>query len=139
MSKSKESPDWVHIPEKVKEVWKKLDPSSPKRVPSIDIYETEEEGVITAELPGLRSSEDVQITLDSLHLTLEGRIPCPYPCPKESLIVNERYFGRFKRTVRIPFNYSSDSIEARYKSGILEIHLSKRTEKNRVTLRFDED
>ncbi|EGK09195.1 Hsp20/alpha crystallin family protein [Kroppenstedtia eburnea] len=140
----KDSYDWSNVQGKVGGVfgdkfWNELHQALPRRGPGVDIYETEREGVIVVEIPGLSSPNDIQITLESQNLILQGEIPYGYPVPKEKIALGERRFGRFKRRIQLPFHYSPDRIQASYKSGLLEIRLLKEMVGKEVEVRFEEE
>lgn len=140
----KESFGWSTVQEKVGGVlgenfWNDLHQSFPRRGPRVDLYETEREGMIVVEVPGLSSPRDIQINLESQNLTLQGQIPYTYSVPKERLTASERRLGPFKRTIHLPFYFSPDRIEANYKNGLLEIRLLKEKVEKKVAVRFEED
>ena len=88
--------------------------------PSIDVAETDEEVVITAELPGVKQ-DDVDITITDDILTLKGE-------KKEEKEVNEknyhrieRCYGSFQRSIRLPVGVQADKVKASYKDGVLRI------------------
>ncbi|WP_223700497.1 Hsp20/alpha crystallin family protein [Sutcliffiella deserti] len=121
---------WGNMNEKIDEVlgekfWKDVLPVIPRRVPLVDIVETKTHGIIMLELPGLRSTEDVQIMVKNNLLNIKGIIPYSYPVEKENLIQLERFFGTFQRTIQIPFPFHPQKLVAQYKQGILSLTFQK--------------
>ncbi|MDM5200268.1 Hsp20/alpha crystallin family protein [Fictibacillus enclensis] len=136
--------DWASIQEKVDGVlghdfWQDLNRVVPKRTACSDFYETETEGHIIVELPGLHSQEDLQIELEANQLILQGNIPYLYPVEKEALKMNERLSGPFKKVISIPFAYLPDDIKAEYKHGLLLIKLTKIKKTKPITISFTEE
>ncbi|WP_082232764.1 Hsp20/alpha crystallin family protein [Halobacillus massiliensis] len=130
MEKKKGKLDWSKFSNEVDQVlgedfWNDLTHVIPKRGPSYDMYETDTEGIIIFEMPGLQSLNEIQIKPQGTNLVLEGIIKSPYHIPHDQLLHNERFTGKFKRSVSIPFHYSSEKISARYKNGLLEIRIQK--------------
>lgn len=100
--------------------------------PRINIEETDNEIRITAELPGV-SESDVHITLEDNFLILSGEKKQEKQVNEGDLRVVERAFGRFRRAVQLPFAPNPESIDARYKDGILSISIPKGVEERQKT------
>lgn len=92
--------------------------------PPMDIYETEESLVIEIDIPSI-DINDVKLVVDGSKLTIEGIRSKTAPSGVKYHIV-ERYSGRFRRTIELPFTPSSDGIKAVYKNGTLTVTISKR-------------
>ena len=90
----------------------------------LDIKETEKEYVLQAEIPGFEPDEiEVKMTGDVLTIRAE------HTEEKEGKEGERHYHsGRFFRSMTVPSGVRSDDIEARYHSGVLEIHLPKTQE-----------
>lgn len=103
------------------------DVSSSGWSPSVDISETKDEFVVSAELPGLKK-DDVHITFTNGVLKIEGE----RRKEKEEKDANyhrvERSFGKFCRTFQLPTMVQSGKISADFRDGILIIHLPKTEE-----------
>lgn len=94
-------------------------------VPSIDIYETDTEVVAVCDLPGLEKKEDVQIDVEGRMLTISGTIQRTYETRHERMHRQERFVGRFQRSVTLPANVATENVIAAYRNGILEIRMPK--------------
>jgi HSP20 family protein len=91
--------------------------------PRADVYETEAEFIVAADLPGIDRSA-LEITLDENRLVVRGARHL-----KESPTGRpERASGTFLRSFSIPNTVDQSSIRADYKDGVLEVHLPKRKE-----------
>ncbi|QFT88585.1 Spore coat protein P [Bacillus sp. THAF10] len=142
MKKKNENP-WESMNEKLDEVlgdkfWKDMLPVLPRRIPLMDIFETELEGTVVLELPGLASTEDIGLQVKNNQLLIKGKIPYPYPISKENLIQSERFFGEFKRAIPLPFSVIPQKLQALYKNGILYVTFQKNTEDMTVEIDFSE-
>ena len=95
-----------------------------ERVPAMDVRETDEEVVVTAELPGLEA-EELEVTLEKNMLVLKGEKKLEHEEKKENYIRRERSYGSFRRAVMLPCGVKEEEIKASYDKGILTIHLPK--------------
>lgn len=96
--------------------------------PSVDVYETEKDLVVKAELPGL-TSKDVEITLTDDTLTIRGEKKESEEVKGENYYRKETRYGSFHRSIRLPVQVKKEDIKASFKDGILEIRLPKAEEK----------
>lgn len=93
--------------------------------PNIDVYETENEVVATCDIPGLEKKEDVNIDIESNILSISGAINRINEIKEEHLHRQERFTGRFQRSISLPSRVSSEGVKATYKNGVLEIRMPK--------------
>ncbi|NGQ96879.1 Hsp20/alpha crystallin family protein [Brevibacillus sp. SYP-B805] len=107
-------------------------------MPRIDIRETEKEVIATCDLPGLEKKEDVHIDVDRNVLTISGTINRASETKGEQMYRQERFVGRFQRSVSLPAQVSEEGIKASYKNGVLEVRLPKRqtAAKKRIDVEF---
>ncbi len=103
-------------------------PSQSRRsFPAINIWADEESVRITAELPGMESSDiDLNILEDTL--TLSGERATESPPESASYHRRERGFGKFSRSLRLPYRVDTQSSKATFKNGVLEITLPRAEE-----------
>jgi HSP20 family protein len=95
-------------------------------VPSVDLHETPESYVITAELPGLQRS-DLQIHMHDGRLTLSGvRREREQACEQYHRV--ERGHGSFIRTFQLPVPVDADHIIADLHDGVLTVTCPKSAE-----------
>jgi HSP20 family protein len=107
------------------DLWGEITNIFPKRGLNTDMYKTDTEIVIVAEIPGVTSSNDINIRLKGLKLSLSGKIPYNYPVDEDNLIQSERSFGEFKKDIQLPDDIiPNEIIQAFFKNGLLEIHIS---------------
>ena len=92
--------------------------------PPVDIYETAEDLVIKAELPGL-STEDVNVRVDDNVLTLTGERKREAGVGREEYHLTERSYGHFRRSFVLPNNVDREKVQATFKDGVLLIVIPK--------------
>ena len=95
--------------------------------PSVDIYETENELVLTAELPGIKE-DDIEIKLEDNTLTLKGNRNFEKETKEENYHRIERSYGSFFRSFTLPAYIDQEKIEAEHEKGILKISMPKKQE-----------
>jgi len=93
-------------------------------MPIIDLYQTPEEVVVKANLPGLKS-DDVQISVTSDVLTLRGEFKQEEERKDATYHVLERRSGSFERSVMLPTDVQTDKARADFEDGVLTITLPK--------------
>jgi HSP20 family protein len=96
-------------------------------VPSIDIYEENNDVVVKAELPGMKK-EDIDIELTEDVITLSGEKKKEEKVEKKNYYSIERSYGSFTRSFRLPADVKTDKADAQFKDGILEIKIPKTEE-----------
>lgn len=92
--------------------------------PSVDLRETDKELILEADLPGVRQ-EDLDITVDENVVILKGETKRDETREEKGYHLTERRYGGFYRTIPLPVQVKSDQAVARYKNGVLELHLPK--------------
>jgi len=90
--------------------------------PRVDIYETDQELTLFADVPGV-SPEGVDLRFERGELILQARVP-PRQRPGQVLI-NEYEEGDFYRVFQIHESIDSTRIAAECKNGQLVVHLPK--------------
>ena len=93
--------------------------------PAVDIFETEGEIVVKAELPGMER-KDITLNLENNVLTLRGDRRFEKETKDDNYHRIERSYGGFSRAFTIPTSVDDDKIRADYKDGILKIALPKK-------------
>jgi HSP20 family protein len=91
--------------------------------PPANMWETDHELYVEAELPGVQES-DLEILVVGNELTIKGNRQQPQ-CADSVFHRRERATGPFSRTVRLPVDVDAGKVEASLRSGVLEIKLPK--------------
>jgi HSP20 family protein len=95
--------------------------------PSVDIFETEKELVLTAEIPGI-DEKDVEIKIEDNTLSLKGERKFEKETKEENYHRIERSYGSFYRAFTLPNSIDPDRIQATHENGVLKITMPKRDE-----------
>ncbi|HKV26713.1 MAG TPA: Hsp20/alpha crystallin family protein [Candidatus Acidoferrales bacterium] len=96
-------------------------------VPAVDVYETENELVIKADLPEI-SEKDLDLRVENNMLTVRGERKFEQQVKEDSYLRMERAYGSFSRSFSLPNSVNTEAIHADYKNGVLTVTLPKRAE-----------
>ena len=95
--------------------------------PSVDVYETENELVIMADLPEV-SEKDIDLRVENNMLTIRGERKFEQKVKEENYLRMERSYGSFSRSFSLSNTVDTQAIKAEYTDGVLNITLPKRAE-----------
>src|ERR1700752_4063707 len=95
--------------------------------PAIDMYQTDDEIVVKASLPGIKADE-VQINITGDVLTLKGEVKHEEESKNKAWHIREQRWGSFQRLVALPTNVVADKAKAEFENGILTVTLPKAEE-----------
>jgi HSP20 family protein len=90
--------------------------------PPADLVVSRRAARVLFELAGV-PRETVRVTLRGRTLEVSGRRTPPQEPGDAHYHRAEIYFGEFKRTIELPWEADESAVEARYRNGMLEIHL----------------
>ncbi len=91
---------------------------------SVDVYESNGDLVVQAELPGLKP-EDVDISLSDSRLTIKGEFQAKDEGDRGNVYYQERRYGKFERSFALPTGIDTDAIDAEFEDGVLTVTLPK--------------
>ncbi len=92
--------------------------------PSVDLYETAEEFVLEADLPGVQD-EDVKAEVEGNEIILQGKRSSERTRNVGTFHYQERQAGAFMRRMTLPESVDKDKIEVVFKDGVLRVILPK--------------
>src|SRR2546422_10478867 len=95
--------------------------------PAVDIYETEHELVVKADLPDV-NEKDLDIRVENNVLTIRGERKFENSVSEDNYLRVERACGAFSRSFSLPNTVDPDAIKAEYRDGVLTVHVPKREE-----------
>src|SRR5882724_8431323 len=95
--------------------------------PSVDIYETEHELVVKADLPEV-DPKDLDIRVENNILTIRGERKYEKKVEEENYLRVERAYGSFARSFTLANTVNSDAIKAEYQNGVLTLTIPKKEE-----------
>jgi HSP20 family protein len=93
--------------------------------PSVDIYETENELILKADLPDVKL-EDIEVRVENQTLTLKGERKFEKNEPTQGYHRIERSYGSFVRSFTVPASVDAEKVAAEYKNGVLSVKLPKK-------------
>lgn len=100
---------------------------------ALDVYETEQELVISAALPGATRG-GLEVEFENHLLTVRGKVEAPELPEGAKSLLAERTHGTVSRTLRIPHNLDVENSKATFVDGILEVRLPKAPEARKKTI-----
>ncbi|HUF02558.1 MAG TPA: Hsp20/alpha crystallin family protein [Aridibacter sp.] len=95
--------------------------------PSVDIYESENEIILEAELPGMKR-EDFEVSIENNVITLKGKREFEKKEEGDNYHRVERSYGAFTRSFSLPRTVSAENTTADFRNGVLKVSLPKKEE-----------
>jgi HSP20 family protein len=95
--------------------------------PAVDIFETEHELVVKADLPDIKP-EELDIRVANNILTIRGERKFEKQVNENNYLRVERSYGSFSRSFSLANTVNSEAIKAEYKNGVLTLTIPKREE-----------
>lgn len=92
--------------------------------PRTEIKEDNNNFYLTLELPGVKK-EDLKVNIENGTLSIKGTKNKETKTENENILMSERYYGEFSRSFNLSKDIKTDSIDAEFKDGILNIVLPK--------------
>jgi HSP20 family protein len=93
--------------------------------PAVDIYETENELVLKADLPEV-NQKDIDVRVENQTLTVAGSRNFEKTNGNKGFHRIERSYGNFVRSFAIPNLFDTENITASYENGVLSVTLPKK-------------
>src|SRR6476469_9641190 len=91
--------------------------------PAVDIFETEHELVVNADLPGV-NPEDLDIRVENNIVTIRGERKFENKVNEENYLRVERAYGSFSRSFSLANSVNSEAIKADYHDGVLTLSIT---------------
>lgn len=96
-------------------------------MPSLDMHESDNQVMLSAELPGV-DEKDIEISVADDMLTISGEKKSEFERKEGDRYRSERSYGRFSRSVSLPFKIEADKVEAKFNRGVLKLAIPKPAE-----------
>ncbi len=93
--------------------------------PAVDIYETENDLVVKADLPEVEL-KDIDVRVENQTLTIAGERKFEKQDNVAGYHRIERSYGNFTRSFAVPNSFDTDKIAASFKNGVLSVSLPKK-------------
>jgi HSP20 family protein len=108
------------------------------RGPVVDIDETDDDLIVSAELPGLEC-DDFRVEVSGERLVIRGEKKQTSERQERGFTYTERRYDAFARAIPLPCEVDTDKVIARYKDGVLRITLPKteQAKSRRVTIKVN--
>ncbi len=110
-----------------------LRPHVDQWTPLVDILDTENAIILTAEVPGLEIG-DITLEVTNHYLTLRGERLFPHSDGNVHYHQLERAYGKFERLFHLPEEVDQARINATLRDGVLEILLPKQPSQRAHTI-----
>jgi HSP20 family protein len=104
--------------------------------PAVDITEGDKAYEVTADLPGM-DEKNIEVKLSNGVLTIKGEKQEEKEEKKQDYCLQERHFGSFERSFRVPDGVDTDKIEASFKKGVLTVKLPKSPEAQKAEKKIE--
>ncbi len=128
-----EMPGMRHFQDAVNRLF--TDPAARPWTPAVDILETENDLLLTMDVPGITMS-DVEIRLENNNLNIQGQRKFEQVNGKGYHRI-ERSYGSFARSFTLPNTVDTERVRAEYKNGVLTITLPKKEVAKPRTIRVE--
>ena len=102
-------------------------PFGPAEFPAVNLWEEDQALYLEAELPGLELGDLEIFVTGHNQLTIKGERKLP-TVHKGVQHRQERGFGKFTRSMTLPFAVDEDKVDAHFENGVLKIRLPKHEE-----------
>ena len=101
----------------------------------VDVEQTDEDVIITAELPGMKK-EDVELNVTSDSVEIKAQIKEETKEEKEGFKAYSKRYAGFYQNVPLPASVKAEDAQATFKNGVLEVVLPKKeiTKSHNVTI-----
>src|SRR5690242_6970765 len=103
--------------------------------PAVDIYETETELVVKADLPDV-TEKDIDVRVEDNTLTIRGERKFSNEVHEDNYLRVERAYGTFTRSFSLPNTVNTEAIKAEYRNGVLSVRMPKREESKPKQIRI---
>jgi HSP20 family protein len=103
------------------------DTAKPIATPALDVVEKEEQVELHLDLPGV-APEQVNIEFKNGILTVSAEVSRDNEVKEENFTRRERYYGSYRRSLRVPEHLDVDASQAHFENGVLTLSLPKRPE-----------
>ncbi len=104
--------------------------------PLSDIYEKDDNYIISVDLPGL-SIDDIKLIIENNTLSISGTRPKPQEYTDECCFRGERFYGSFEKAFNLPDKIDRDKVEAKYADGVLSVVLPKLPESKKKAININ--
>ncbi len=91
---------------------------------ALDVEENQDAYVLRANLPGIKF-DDISVNIHEDVLTVTAETAAEQRDENSRMLIRERRYGKFSRSLRFPTIINGDAVEANLDNGVLTISLPK--------------
>lgn len=106
------------------------------RMPKVDVIDRDDEVFIKAELPGI-DKKDIEVSMSDNMITIKGSSKKEEKEEKGDYYRCEITQGSYSRSLSLPAEVNIDKSQAKFKDGVLELHLPKVAQAKRRNIKID--
>ncbi|MDE2855838.1 MAG: Hsp20/alpha crystallin family protein [Chloroflexota bacterium] len=92
--------------------------------PAVDVEENADAYIVQANLPGI-NQDNISVNIHEDVLTISAETTAENRAETSKMLIRERRFGKFSRSLRFPTIVDGDAVEAGFENGVLSITLPK--------------
>lgn len=102
--------------------WRDVQPNLNGNFLAFDVHETDSAYTVVTPLPGM-NSDHIHLSLHDGVLTVGGELPAPQVDENTRILMQERPYGKFSRSISLPRPVDADNVQAHFENGILTLTL----------------
>ena len=99
--------------------------------PAIDVKDEGSEYLVSVEIPGV-DKKDVKLQIDNGIMMIEGHKEHESKEESKNFYRRECSYGSFQRTLNLPLDADEERVSAKFKNGMLDIHIAKSSESHKT-------
>jgi HSP20 family protein len=92
--------------------------------PAVDVYETEDEVVVKAQMPGVKK-EDLEVNIQENTLLIRAETRREEEVEEDGYFRRELRYGTWARRLPLPAQVDEEQVSAKLTDGMLEVHAKK--------------
>lgn len=116
--------DLYRLKNEMNKVFSDYQPRTSTEYPAVNIWSSADDALLTAEVPGI-DAQNIDLSVSGDTVTLKGELTPEELKEDEGYNRQERTYGKFARSIKLPFVVDNSEVEAECKNGILRIKLPK--------------
>ena len=116
--------DTFYMQDRMDNLLSRFSTAASQGFPSVNVWTNEEKALVTTELPGIEP-DAIEISIVGKTLTIRGSRDPEKDEDNVSYHRRERWYGKFTKTLEMPFPVNSAKVDAKFNRGILSIMLPR--------------
>ena len=100
--------------------------------PLYDIEEFKDGVVVTADLPFVRDRKDLEVNCTENSVEIKATMCKPVSFRRWGTVQRDTDFYCYRKVIPLPFEVDPDKATARFKDGILEVRIPKKSQRQKI-------